>query len=183
MDSKSTTLVIVLENKNWQEIVERTELVHDGGQFLKWLINRLSIPRDRWVHTYCYEGKASDIPTKAWERKTWIEPHLDALLDFMMFHKPCSVVGMGKLAAECLTKGSLFKRRVGAYWGVKPRYRQVGIDHAWITYMPDAALFDPRLFVDMTRIIGKAAREADIEIEINYQLPIFRNWHKYYKSV
>lgn len=178
MNSK---LLVVLENKNWQEIAERANLIHDAGQFLKWMINRLSIPRDRWVHTYCYEGKARDIPTKAWERKDWLEPHVEALLDFMLANKPCSVVGMGKLAAECLTKGSLLKKRAGTFWGVKPRFFLAEIDHAWICQAPDAALYDPGLFVDITRILGKAAREANIDIKINYELPVFRNWHKYWK--
>jgi hypothetical protein len=99
----------------------------------------------------------------------------------MLVNQPVSVVGMGKLSAECLIKGSVLKYKTGSCWGVKPRYRQAGVDHAWITYVPDAALYDPALFVDITRVLGKAALEAGIPIEINYQLPIYKNWHRYWK--
>lgn len=180
MNLNPKKLLIVLEGKNWQEIAEKAELVHDAGQFLKWMINRLSIPRERWVHTYCYEGAAKQVPTKVWERKKFLEPHIEALVDFMIRNRPCSVVGMGRLSAECLTKGSMLKKRAGTFWGVKPKFRQADVDHAWITYTPDSALYDPGLFVDITRILGKAAREADIEIKIDYELLVFKNWHKYY---
>lgn len=142
----------------------------------------MSIPRDRWIHTYVFEGNIKSIPTKAWERKRFLDPHIDALKDFMVSNSPCSVVGMGKLSSECLTKGSVLKKRVGTYWGVKPRFMEAGVDHAWITNVPDAALYDPALFVDITRILGKAAQEAEIDIKINYELPIYRRWHKYWTS-
>lgn len=174
--------MIVLETRSWQEIREKTPLVHDGGQFLCWMIKRLSIPRDRWIHTYVFEGNIEHIPSKVWERKKFLEPHIEALKDFMVSNKPCSVVGMGKLASECLTKGSVLKKRVGTYWGVKPRFMEAGVKHAWITNVPDAGLYDPSLLVDITRILGKAAREAQIDIKIDYQLPMYRNWHHYWQS-
>lgn len=173
-------LLIVLETKNWEEIKERRALIHDGGQLLTWMIRRLSIPRDRWVHTYCYEGNKKSIPSKLWKRKGFLDPHVDALLDFATKNSPCSVVAMGKFSTEVLIGGSLLKRKVGAEWDTRPKFRKIGIEKAWVTYMPDAALYSPDLVVDITRMLMCAAHEAHIKTKIDYSLPVFRNWYKYY---
>lgn len=173
-------LIVILESKNWQEIKEHQNLVHDAGLLLRWIIERLNIPRDRWVHTYCYEGNKKSIPNKKAERRAFLEPHIEALEDFIEANSPCSLVGMGKLAAEVLVGGSVLKRLVGARWNTKMRFTRLGVETVGITYMPDAALHSPDLCVPISRMIVWMVREIGIEPVINYQLRIPKNWHLYW---
>ena len=145
-------------------------------------MKRLSIPREAWVHTYIYHGQKKYIPTKKAERKTELEPFVKALTKFIRANDPCIVVGMGRLCAEImleqgLTATTILGKRVGTYWMPRLDFTRAGIDKVWITYSPEAALFDPRLVVSMSRVIGKAARECGIEIKLNTEIAMF-DWMK-----
>jgi hypothetical protein len=163
------------------EIKEKRQLVDDRGKLLIFLIKRLSIPRHAWVHTYCYDGNnPKSIPTQKWKRKTFLAPYIEKLLDFISLNSPCTIVGMGKLAMECMLGDSLLKKKAGTYWRPNIPFTKLGVERVWITRSPDAALFNPELAVSLSRCIGKAALEANIDIKIDYTLPMFdfSNYHQ-----
>lgn len=174
-------ILIVLSEKNWQEVKERKNLSHDGGKLLLWMLDRISIPRENWVHTYAYEGVKKNIPKVAWERKAFLIPSVSTLVKFVEVNYPCSVVAMGRLARECLLYPPVSKKKEGAEWDVSIPFRRIGLEHAWVTYMPDAALYAPALAVEIAWVLAQAAKEAGIPTKINYELKSFRNWYRYWK--
>jgi uracil-DNA glycosylase family 4 len=159
------------------EVREGRPLCHDGGKLLTFTVRRLSIGREDWVHTYCYDG-LNPIPTKKFERRDFLAGHIASLLDFLRINQPCVVVGLGKLTTECLIGVSLISKRVGTYWRPTIPYARIGVKKVWIAYNPDAALYDPLLYVDISRVIGLAAIEANIPIKIDHTLPMF-DWTNY----
>jgi hypothetical protein len=87
---------------------------------------------------------------------------------------PCVVIGMGKLSSEILAGGSLLKKKVNTYWNPNIIiFWSLGIDKVWITYNPDAALYNPELLVGMSYVFGHAAREANIPVKFDYELKMF----------
>lgn len=95
------------------------------------------------------------------------------MLDFIQLNEPCVVVGMGKLSMECLLGASLLNRKAGTCWTPNLAFTRLGIEKVWITNSTDAALFNPVMAVSISRILVKAAEEADIEPKIDYSLPMF----------
>lgn len=154
---------------------EHRALCHDGGRLLVWLTRRLTIPREDWLHTYCFSGaNKSQIPTIKKDRKEYLEPHIERLLETIKMNSPCVVIGMGKLSSEILAGGSLLKKKVDTYW--EPNImalRGLGVLKVWITYGPDAALYNPELLVGMSYVFCEAAKEANITIKFDYTLPMF----------
>lgn len=140
------------------------ELAHDGGQLLKMLLARLSIKRTDWVHAYCYDGLKQDVPATKPRREGMISPEA---LERIKANQPCVVIGLGKLACEYLTGASLVSTRAGTFWE-NPLYGTV-----WITYSPDAALFDPTLVVSIYGVLAKAAAWAGIETQFNPSVRMF----------
>lgn len=173
-------ILVVLESRNIQEVKDHRPLSHDGGKLLVWLIKRLSIPREEWIHTYLFGGaNKKSIPTVKQLRKEFLAPHVERLLDTIKMNSPCVVIGMGKLSSEILAGGSLLKKKVNTHW--EPNImilRRLGINRVWITYGPDAALYDPGLLVGMSYVFFEAAKEANITIKFDYTLPMF-DFHKY----
>lgn len=163
-----------MEQKN------RQLLCHDAGRLLVWIIKRLSIPRDRWNHTYCFTGQKKQLPTKKKDRKLLLAADMQRLIDVVKANQPCVLVGMGKLTCECLLDDapSVLKNWAGTRWGTNQTFSKLGIRTAWISYTTDAALFDPELSVGISRVIGKAAAEAGIPIKINTNLSMF-DWDDY----
>jgi hypothetical protein len=165
------------------ELKLHKELVHDGGRLLRWMMQKLSIDREDWVHTYAFQGSwSAKIPTNKRRRKMYLAEniHMDRLVDIIRLNSPCSVVGMGRLSCEVLTGGSILSKKVGADWdsGFPIAMRKIGVEKVWITYSPDAALYDPGLVVDISRVLGHAAMESNIKIEINRGLKLF-DWSNY----
>jgi hypothetical protein len=151
----------------------RQPLCHDGGKLLIWLVKRLSIPRESWVHTYCFFGQKKQLPTKKLERRKLLVPSIEDLKKFIEVHQPCVVVGMGQLACECFTGASLLKKKAGTSWDSR-----LMDDKVWISQSTDAALFDPQLAVPISRVLGKAAMQAGINIKLNTDLTMF-DWSNY----
>lgn len=172
--------MIVLEQRNWMEQRTNQPLSHDAGKLLLFLIKRLSIPRESWVHTYCFLGQKKQLPKKKKERKDFLQQDMERVVEIVEMNLPCVVVGMGKLASECLLDNapSILKKRAGTVWDTNSRFAKLGIERAWISYSTDAALYDPVLAVGISRVIGKAAREAGIEIQLNQDLKMF-DWSNY----
>src|SRR5215831_8390680 len=91
-------LVIVLDHKNWQEVRFHQDLVHGAGELLRFMLKRMSLPRESWTHTYCYHGEKREIPSKKKERLTFLRDSLTSVNKFLIANRPCIIVGMGKLA-------------------------------------------------------------------------------------
>lgn len=171
-----------MENRNLIEIKEKRDLSHDGGRLLVWAIKRLGIAREDWVHTYCYGSPNKKlIPTIKHERKEYLVPFVDRLIGVIKLNLPCVVVGMGKLTSEVLTGASNLKNKVNTDWTMPwGEIKKLGIRKVWITNSPDAALYNPELLVGMWWVLCNAAEEANIPIEIDYQLKMF-DFSKYTK--
>jgi hypothetical protein len=65
-------ILVVLDCYNFLEVQMKRELCHDGGNMLRFLFDRLSIPRNYWEHTYAYRGQKKEIPTRKKERWTFL---------------------------------------------------------------------------------------------------------------
>jgi hypothetical protein len=168
-------VVIVLDTKHWQEIRFHDELGHDAGRLLKFLLRRMSLARGSWSHTYVYKGSKDDLPGKKKERLTFLTDHLTQVNEHINHHLPCVIVGMGKLACEYLTGHSKLIDRAGTCW-------RTGLyGDVWITYSPDAALFDPVLCVSLYGVLFKAAESAGIEPKFDPSVPMF-DWTPYLKG-
>jgi hypothetical protein len=68
------------------------------------------------------------------------------------------------MACELLTGHG--KTKLKNYVGTKWKYNGDVVRAAWITYDPDACLFDPALVVDISAVILAAAREAEISVRV-----------------
>jgi hypothetical protein len=155
----------------------REPLAHDGGQLLRMLINRLSISREDWIHDYC-RLEIRDLSSKKKQRLEDLHVDIRRLHDQIQLNQPCIVVGMGKLPCEVLTGASLVSKKAGTSWQTKA----FGI--VWITYAPEAALFDSALVVDIYGVLASAARMAEIPTRFNLKVPMF-DWesYEYYRKI
>src|SRR4029077_1677326 len=149
----------------------RKGLWSGGGQLLQMLMRRLSIIREDWVHDYCCEDK-DILPKKKKERLMVLAANIRRIRELIRLNNPCVVVGMGKLPCEVLTDASLVSAKAGTCW----RTRDFG--KVWITYSPDAALYDPGVVVDIYGVLAAAAKAAGIITEFNPNIPMF-NFEEY----
>jgi hypothetical protein len=166
---------------NWQEMKEHRQLCHDGGKLLRFLVDRLSIPRDRWICTYCFKGVKKSIPTKKKERIKFLSDNMQQLGELIRINRPCAAVVLGQLGCECFTGASRLDTRSDTCWPPNRFFREMGLKRIWVASSPDAALFDPVLCVSISRVIGKAAIQAGIEVKMNYDLEMF-NFSQYQSS-
>jgi hypothetical protein len=162
-------IFIVLDCYNPFELFKRKELAHDGGLYLRWLIERQSILPNQWTHGYCCRKTKKEIPTQKEVRKKFLETSMSILKRDMEEAKrhfgKIVIVGLGKLSCECLLDRIDLSDRAGTYWtGVRPMWYDVidEGDKVWIANSPDAALFDHVLIVEITRVLKQAARQANI---------------------
>jgi hypothetical protein len=138
---------------------------------LKWLCSRWSIKREDWHELYCYNVKIkAAIPKKKQDRLAM--PDLVKAEDNIKATSNYLVIGLGKHSCEFLTGASLLNSRVGGCWNTK-KFGEV-----WITYSPDAALYDPNLVVPIFGVIGMAAEEAGIKVKADPKVPMF-TWEEY----
>jgi hypothetical protein len=89
------------------------------------------------------------------------------------------LVGMGRLACECLSGDAQLKRWAGAYCETLPAFQRVGLTRAWISRDPVAALYDPNLAVDLSQGIWYMARGLGIEMKMDHSLKMFPYWSYY----
>ena len=164
--------MLLLDSPHYHERRTKEPLSHDGGQILRMVINRLSIPREAWVYDYCCLEDKEHLPKKKKERLMTLSSNIRRVHERIRLNEPCVIVGMGKLPCEVLTDASLVTSKAGTCWRTKD------FGKVWITYSPDAALFDPVLIVDIYGVLANAAKAAGIEIEFNPYVPMF-NWEAY----
>ena len=150
-------------------------LSHDGGQLLQMLIRRLSIRREDWVHDYCFIGIKGQLKKKKKERQLQLADDMRRLDVKIHANDPCVVVGMGKLSCEVLTGASLVSAKAGTCWNTE-KYGKV-----WVTYSPDAAMFDPTVVVDIYGVLANAAKAAGIETQLDLSVPMF-NWDGFHRK-
>jgi hypothetical protein len=179
-------LFIVLDAYNWQEAQSHRELSHDGGRLLMWLTDSLSLQRGKhWTHSYCFRDQKKFVPTVKEERKRYLTDAMARLHSEMEEARrrfgALVVVGLGKLSCECLLDATDLNAKAGTYWkNVRRMWFDIVTDRIWIANSTDAALFDPVLIVEITRVLAKAAEQAGIEIRLRGpdELPVF-DWSKY----
>ena len=161
-------LFLVLDCVHWKETKFRTPLCHDAGRLLIWILERQSIPRDRWRHGYCFKGAKKSLPTKKRERQKALEASLGELHDEISAAKrdfgELALVGVGRLACESLTGASVLKDYSGTTWPLSPSWRDLGLDKVWISQSTDAALYNPTLSVEISGTLLAAAKKVGIPI-------------------
>jgi hypothetical protein len=125
-----------------------------------------------------YPGQKKTIPTKAYLRRDFLAPYIDELTEFIRVNQPCVVIGMGKLAGEILVGPSIFSTIVNTYWEPKflPFIKYLGLRKVWLTYMPDAALLQPDIAVNIAGIIYRATLDAHIATKIDADLIVPSFW-------
>jgi uracil-DNA glycosylase len=162
-------LIIILDCLSWQDRRSQGErLDSDGGRLLKFLLQRLEIPRESWVHTYCFLGERKELPNRKKERLETLEPYLAKVERLIDLHKSSTLVGLGRIACEFLTGTPQLISKAGTCWSTSRSKTK-----AWISYSPEACLFDPGLAVDMTGVLANAAARAGIKTGFNLRLPLF----------
>ena len=135
-------------------------------ELLKFLCARHSIPRTDWIHVYCHDGKVA-LPKKKEIRMAVMTKGLEDAKAKIEAAKPYVLVGLGRLPCEVLTIASILSTKAGTCWETKLWGK------VWISYSPDAALYNPGLIVQISRIIKYAAQDAGIETK-PVQVPMFR---------
>lgn len=113
------------------------------------------------------------LPRRKKDRYNYLEKHISRVLEFIAMNEPCVVVGMGRLTCECLTGSSILKKKAGTSWEPILKFKKIGVKKVWIANSPDEALFNPVLCVSISRVLGRAAMDADIPIAMDYTLPMF----------
>jgi hypothetical protein len=159
-----SAIFIVLDHYN---AYEHKPLIHKGGEMLKWLLASLSIPNDRWRYGYCYRGFKKEIPTQQDERKKFLESSMSYLLEEMKTAQAevgqLVLVGLGKLACECLMDKVDLKDRAGTYWEqTRKIWFPIVMGRIWIARSPEAALFNAVLEIEIIRVLKEAANQASI---------------------
>src|SRR5271165_2624795 len=174
-------LFILLEAYNPIEVKIHKELSNDGGKLLIWLTEGLSLRRHiDWTHSYCFRDQKKFLPTKKEDRKVFLEESMEKLHSEMLEtkdrHGELVLVGLGKLSCECLTGSTELSEKAGTYWtNIRKIWHDIVPDgeKVWIANSCDAALFDPSLCVEITRVLAKAAEDACIQTEIKLDIPMF----------
>jgi hypothetical protein len=182
-------IFLVLDAMHYREMQFRTPLCHDGGKLLQCVLDRYSIPRQQCRIGYCFEGQKKSLPKKRTDikrpsyvqgRDRFLIPHLVKLHEKMKLAKKdlgkIEVIGLGRLACECLTGNSVLKRLTGTTWKVKDRWKDI-VEKAWITGSTDAALFDPQQITEITGVLVNAAERAGIKTEFR-EIGMF-DWSNY----
>lgn len=167
----AANLLIVLDCYNFFEVQMKKELVHDGGRMLRYCLERMSIPREGWKHTYAYKGQKKDLPTRKKERWTFLATSMEELgrsIQKELIRVPESnteVLAVGRLACECLTGSSEIGKRAGTCWKPRKEWQETGLRRVWVSYSTDGALFDPALVTSIYGTIATAAKAAGFVLQ------------------
>jgi len=161
-------------------------LVQEGAdKLLAWLLRRLSIPLERRSLAYVFSGGSSAlVPKRKRERQSFLAPHIETLAETVRQAQPCSVVAMGVLACEVLEGSSVLKKRAGTYWPAGARFQAAGLRNVWVTRLPEAALANPALCVEISRMLGHAALEARLtpKVDASLQMFDFLRYERFFES-
>jgi hypothetical protein len=142
-----------------------------GEQLLRMILNRYGLG-DVWTIAYCYEEAP---PTRQKARKPLLEARREALMS-EWGNDSQQIIGCGWMACEMLTGHG--KTKLGGLVGTKWLVWNSEVRHAWVTYDPAAALFDPNLAVDISAVIIAAAKEEGLKPLVNKTIKMF-NWEPF----
>jgi hypothetical protein len=181
-----SALFFLLDSYNFMEAQTHKELSHDGGRLLMWLTDSLSLQRGRhWIHGYCFRDQKKFLPTRKEDRKKYLAQSMDNLhlqmAEAKQKYGKLVVVGLGKLSCETLLGEVNLNDRAGTYWtNYRTMWRDIIDKQVWIANSTDAALFDPVLIVEITRVLTMAAWDAGIPTRIRLadEIPVF-DWSSY----
>jgi hypothetical protein len=128
--------------------------------------------------SFCYQ----ETPPSTIKERAGLLAEARTRLEAEWLAQPGTLVGLGWMPCELLTgKGKTkLKDKVGTKWS----YVGDGniVRTAWITYDPDACLYDPALVVDIAAVIVAAVKEAGISMHVskNEALQQMNNiWKRY----
>lgn len=159
-------LLLVLDCRNYEEIVARRDLVHDGGKLLKHILDRLSILQNV-SHTYIYPKTKQSIPTKKQDRLQFLydSGFIQNLKSEIKASNAREIVAMGSLACEVFTGASRITEKEGTCWRFCKGWQDIGYNKVWVSLAPDACLFDAGQMVNVQRVLRVAAIQAGIEVK------------------
>lgn len=186
MGTGNGRILVVLDCLNFMEVQMKRELCHDGGSMLRFLFDRLSIPRMYWEHTYAYRGQKKEIPTRKKERWSFLTT---AMLDLDRFiqqrrdtptRSNVEVLAMGRLACECLVGSSAIGKKAGTCWKPRREWSESGFKRVWVSFSPEAALFDPGVAVSITGTIAAVAKATGFVVatKSHKEVPMF-DWSEF----
>jgi hypothetical protein len=146
----------------------------DGVRMLRLILARYGI-YEGYRMDFCYQETP---PSKAKDRVDLLMA-ARTRLEGVWLQQPGTIVGLGWMPCELLTgKGKTkLKDKVGTKWSYVNNACT-----AWITYDPDACLFDPALVVEIAAVLVAAGREAGISMRVskNEALQQMNNiWKRY----
>jgi len=174
-------LLLVLDYRNYEEINMHRDLVHDGGKMLKHLMDRLSIPRDGWEHTYVYPKIKDHIPTTKANRWQFLQEYLVQLRRKIDEVAPAELIAMGGLACEVFTGVSRVAAKQGTCWRFRKEWwNWTNLQRVWVSYAPDACLFTPEFQGDIVGVVAAACRGSGIEYKVKpLNQTIAFDWSEY----
>lgn len=87
---------------------------------------------------------------------------------------------MGRLACECLIGTSAITKRAGTCWKPRKEWIESGFKRVWVSFSPEAALFDPGVAVSITGTIAAAAKATGFVVSTKPQeeVPMF-DWSEF----
>ncbi len=161
---RESRILVVLDCRNFEEVKSRRDLIHDGGKLLKHMLDRISIPRDSWEHTYIYSRTKNNIPTKKLDRWNFLNAGMLDLRYQISNYQPTEIVAMGGLACEILTGASRVSDREGTCWKFRREWQDLELKRVWVSYAPDAALFEPGLMCNIIGVLATAGKAAGLNV-------------------
>jgi len=158
-------LLLVLGYRDYEEIRAKKDLIHGGGMLLKHMLDRWSIPRSSWDHTYVFSHHKNAIPTQKMERWQFLKDSIEDLKHYIQNYDPTEIIAMGALPCEVFTGFSRVTRKQGTCRRFRKEWQDLEVKRVWISLSTDACLFDPNDMVKISRVIRTAAKVAGIPIK------------------
>lgn len=150
-------------------------LVSESAEFLKWLLNRMSVSTQDVYVDYvlkCYHKPNKNVGKKAF-RAQMLEACSVYRFATLQRIKPKAIIAMGTIACEAFTGSSEIGEYEGARWtSNEPRVREI-VDAVWISYAPAYALESPAESVGIYRTLFAAAKEAGLKPKLNTKIPLY----------
>jgi hypothetical protein len=191
-------LLLLLGEKRKQNVDRRGRAIPGGEELLQFCLERNSIGVEQLVLNraggpfhYCYLHTPA---SRSADREAERSARMLQLREQIQQAGPFQIIGFGWAACDTLfpVGKSGMKDRIECAWPLVPDYliesipnlddyprecriRDKLLARAYLTYDPFAALYDPNLAVDISRVLEKAAKKAGIETKSNLEVPMF-NW-------
>jgi hypothetical protein len=154
---------------------EKQRYKTQGEELLENICDRYCLRSD--VDYTTYYAYWAPVPSRVDDRPR--DNRRKELMDYWLgtFSNPV-IIGFGWVSCDLLFRvgKSKMNSRIGCKWIVE------GYDNperrAWLTYDPNAALFDPNLVCDIAGTIVTAAKEDGHTIRINKSVKPY-NWEKF----